>query len=126
MLLETIPAILGSHNATRQLAPRSVYQGRMILECSTFFDSDDWNRSDKHWQRTEPFLIAPDWVRDRVNSVGLTNAVINFRSLAASASEDGENVSANAYTVWVSVIERASQYPGRASARNSFMTIRKA
>ena len=74
----------------------------------------------------EPFLIAPPWVHERVESMGLTGAASSFRSLAASALEDGDNTSADAFTMWTSVIESARQYPGRVSARNSIMVLRKA
>jgi hypothetical protein len=46
----------------------------------------------------EPFLIAPPWVRERVESMGLSGAAASFRSLAASALEDGDNASADAFT----------------------------
>lgn len=74
----------------------------------------------------EPNLVGlPPWVRERVETQGITTAASVFRALAASASEDDDAASATAFELWTSVIESARQYPGRASARNTIMTIAK-
>jgi hypothetical protein len=75
----------------------------------------------------EPIIPnVPPWVYDRICSMGLTGAATSFRSLAASATDDGDSESAAAFTQWVSVIESARTYPGTASGRAPIMTIHKA
>jgi hypothetical protein len=68
---------------------------------------------------------VPPWVYDRIETQGLTGVASSFRSLAASATEDGDNVSADAFTAWVSVIESSRNYPGTASGRSTIMHITK-
>jgi hypothetical protein len=60
-----------------------------------------FHRGDFKCATYEPTVIGiPSWVYDRICSMGLTGAAASFRSLAASALEDGDNKSADAYTMW--------------------------
>jgi hypothetical protein len=75
----------------------------------------------------EPILPnVPPWLYERICSMGLTGAASMCRELAASATEDSDFTSADAFTMWTSVIENAGRYPGKASGRNSIMVLRKA
>jgi hypothetical protein len=69
---------------------------------------------------------VPPWLFDRVEYMGLSGAAAMLRSLAASASEDSDSVSAAAFNHWVSVIESARQYPSTASGRATIMSLHKA
>jgi hypothetical protein len=75
----------------------------------------------------EPTIIGvPDFVHERIASQGLTGAAAMFRAEAATSTSAGDTASAAAFNLWNTAIQHSPRYPGRATARNSIMVIRKA
>jgi hypothetical protein len=74
----------------------------------------------------EPIIPnVPPWLMARIQYMGLAPAAAMCRSLAASATSAGDTTSATAFNLWNTTIQRSRNYPGGASARNTFMVIAK-
>ena len=74
----------------------------------------------------EPTLPnLPPWIYDRVCTQGLSVAAQVLRELVASATENSDFTSADAFQMWVDTIESSTHFPGVASARNTIMHLTK-
>lgn len=75
-----------------------------------------------------PVPGIPPWVRERIDTQGLDVAISIIRAEAATATSNSDTTNATAFNSFVSTMQSSAAFTGThgASARNTFMVIRKA